>query len=139
MKNILTIICVLVAMAASAQSTSPRWSTAKNGDNTGRIFTNKKVSKSDAAGNDTLTITPSSSYYYVTATVADTVTYGIAVTEAYFGDKCIIVASGTTKKVKFYGSNVLSAGTATTSTNGRAVIEFIFDGAKWVEAYRTVQ
>lgn len=139
MKKLIFAALIFAGFTASAQSTSPRWSTASNGDNTGRVFTNKKVSKSDAAGNDSLTITPSASYYYVTATITDSVSYTIAVSQAYFGDKLTIIASGTSKLIKFYGSNVLSKGNATTSSNGRAVINFIFDGSKWVESYRTVQ
>lgn len=139
MKHIIFAILIFAGFTASAQSTSPRWGTLKNEDNTGRVFTNKKIAQNDAAGNDSLTIKPNASYTYVTATVTDSVSYTIGVTTSYFGDKIILIASGTTKKVKFYGTNVLSTGTATTSSNGRAIIEFIFDGSKWVEAFRTVQ
>jgi hypothetical protein len=141
MKNILTIICVLVAMAASAQSTSPRFGTAKNEDRTYRALYLTKTTLTDAAGNDTLSIKPNAftAYYALAAVDSTTIKVGSTAT-SYYGDCIKLVVTGTSGKiVKFIGTNLLTAGTATLSSNGRAVVCLVFDGTKWVEQSRVVQ
>jgi hypothetical protein len=52
----------------------------------------------------------------------------------------VLLVSGTSgDKLKFTGANWLSAGVATLSSGAVAVIEFVFNGAKWQEKTRTVQ
>lgn len=140
MKNILFIAFVLFGLNASAQSTSPRFGTTASRDNTFRTLTNKLTSVTETAGNDTLTYTPSAFNSYYKLTMTDSTTFSIAATtSSYFGDQITIVASGTSGDLlKFTGSNLLTAGTATFTTNERAVITLIFDGAKWVEKARSV-
>ena len=141
MKNLIVIIALFIGVSVSAQSTSPRFGTAKNQDNTYRVLTLKKAAIVDAAGNDTVSVVPSAYMSYVTCDAVDSVTVKIgSVASSYFGDNLQLIVSGTSgKKVKFIGSNLLTAGTATLSSNGRAVITFVFDGAKWVESARVVQ
>lgn len=142
MKNLIVIIALFIGVSVFAQSTSPRFGTLKNQDNTYRVLTLKKSAIVDAAGNDTVSITPSAFCSYVTCTALDSVTVKIgSVASSYFGDNFQLIVSGTSGKiVKFIGTATLLAnGTATLSSNGRAVITFVFDGAKWVESARVVQ
>lgn len=141
MKNLIVIIALFIGVSVSAQSTSPRFGTLKNQDNTYRVLTLKKAAIVDAAGNDTVSVSPNAFFSYVTCDAVDSVTVKIgSVANSYFGDNIQLIVSGTSgKKVKFIGSNLLTAGTATLSSNGRAVVTFVFDGAKWVESARVVQ
>lgn len=142
MKKLLFILAAMVAVfAANAQSTTPRWGSGPNNDNTGRVLTWKYQSITDAAGADSVTLVPSA--YNSTIRVALTDSFFFkspSVKQSFAADVLTIVASGASgTKVKFAGSNFISAGTATLSTGGRAVVTFIFDGAKWVEQSRVVQ
>ena len=145
MKKLLSLVFLMCfVFAAIGQSTSPRWGTTANADNTGRVITYKLVTVTDAAGNDTVFVNTNASKTYYKVAALDSINFKVkGVTKAYFGDEIIIVAqAGTgTPKIKFSTSTGLwlSAGTATMSTNKRAIIRFIFDGAKWVESSRYVQ
>lgn len=141
MKNIIfAVIAMFAVNVAFAQSTSPRFGTTAGRDNTDRIKTNGLTTVSDAAGNDTVAFRPTKFHNYYFLTVADSVTFSVSsVANSYKADEIIMVATGTSGDLlKFTGSNLLTAGTATFTTNGKAIIRFIFDGAKWVEASRSV-
>ncbi len=142
MKKLFALIAFVFAVAVvNAQSTSPRFGTAKNQDNTGRVLTYTYNTWTDAQGADSTAITPNAyqSYYRVALVDSFTVKNPV-VTRSYAGDRITIIASGASGKfLKFTGSNWISGGTATLSSGGRAVISFVFDGAKWVEAGRVVQ
>ena len=141
MKKLLFIALVLIGINSFAQSTSPRFGTKKNQDNTGRILTFGYSSIADATGADSIAVTPN--YYKVVyrVTLTDSFTFKQpVVTSSFAGDNITIVASGASgTKVKFNGTDWLTSGTATLSSVGRAVIDLVFDGAKWVESNRTVQ
>ena len=143
MKKLFSIIAlsIFTVAAVNAQSTSPRFGTAKNQDNTGRVLTYAYTTWTDAAGADSTTVTPNAwQTIYRVALTDSFYVKSPSVGRSYAGDNVVIVASGSSgAKLKFAGTNWISAGTATLSGGGRAVIKFIFDGAKWVEAYRTVQ
>jgi hypothetical protein len=143
MKKLIAIYVLFFVVIAGAcgQSTSPRFATAKNGDNTGRVITYKYVSVTDVAGADTAAVAPSAGVTTVRVSALDSVAINInSLKASYAADIIRIVASGASgNKVKFVGSNVITAGTATLSSGARAVITLIFDGAKWVEAGRVVQ
>ena len=143
MKKLLSIYVLLfvVIWGACGQSTSPRFATAKNGDNTGRVINYGYVTVTDTAGADTANISTIYGVTTIRVTAIDSITINInSVTSAYAADVINIVASGASgKKIKIIGTNVVTAGTATLSSNLRAVISFIFDGAKWVESSRVVQ
>lgn len=141
MKNIIVIFVLFCSLSVVAQSTSPRFGTLKNQDNTYRVLTLKKSAIVDAAGNDTLSVSPNAFYSYVTCTAVDSFSVKIgSAANSYFGDNVQLIVSGSSgAKVKFVGSLIKSAGTATLSSNGRAIISFIFDGAYWVESARVVQ
>lgn len=142
MKNfILSFVAIFAFVAVNAQSTSPRFGTTASSDNTGRVLTYKYQSISDATGADSALLVPSAYNTTVRLTLTDSFYFkSPSVKQSFAGDGMEVVASGASgTKVKFAGTNFQSAGTATLSTGGRAVISFIFDGAKWVESGRVVQ
>lgn len=141
MKKLIFILFSVCIFNAVAQSTSPRFGTASNKDNTYRTLTNKLVTVTDAAGADTVTIATTGYNNLVKIAALDSLTLGSpTVTKCYLGDQMTLLVTGTSgDKLKFTGSNWVSAGTATLSSGLKAVITFIFDGAKWVESSRVVQ
>lgn len=138
---LLTVAAVLLATTVSAQSTTPRFGTTPNQDNTGRVLTYKFVGKTDVAGADTLKTIPSAWHTIYRVALLDSLAIQpTSLTKCYVGDQITVIASGTSGDfIKFIGSNWISAGNATLSTGLRAVVRFVFDGAKWVEVSRVVQ
>ena len=136
------IAALLVASSAMSQSTSPRFATTKNGDNTGRVLTYGYVNLTDAAGADSVVLNPRfyQSYYQIVLLDSFTLKQP-TLTSSYAGDHITIIctAASGTPFLKFSGSNWVTTGKATLSTNLRAVIDLIFDGSKWVEQNRVVQ
>lgn len=142
MKKLISFLLVCFAfVAVNAQSTSPRFGTAKNDDNTGRVLTYRYVTLTDATGADSVSLYPSAySNTYRVALTDSLFIKGPTVTASYASDHITFVASGSSgSKLKFDTANFISAGAATLSTSGRAVINFIFDGVKWVEYSRVLQ
>lgn len=140
-KLIALIVFVVAAFAVNAQSTTPRFGTAKNQDNTGRVLTYAYQTATDTQGADSLLLNPNAWKTTVRITMLDSFCMkNPVVTRSYAGDNIVIIASGANgTKLKFSGANYLTSGTATLSSVGRAVISLVFDGAKWVEVSRTVQ
>lgn len=148
-KYIFLILSIgLLISCAFAQSTTPRFGTTKNQDNTGRILTYKFVSTADATGADTVKLVPSAweTLIIPSATIKDSLSYSLSsITNCYAGDIMICSftnSSGSGHKIKFVGSNWQfgSSGSSITLTaSKRANITFAFDGAAWVEISRIVQ
>ena len=136
------VACLLFATAGFSQSTTPRYGTTPNQDNTGRILTFRFVTLTDAAGADSVVARPRDYETTYRVTLVDSFTFKQPViTSCYAGDYVTIIASAAsgTPKLKFIGSNWITAGSATLSTGLRAVIRLVFDGSKWVEVSRVVQ
>ena len=141
MKKVLFILSIIFATNAIAQSTSPRFGTTKNKDNTFRTLTNKLVSVTDVDGADSVTLSPSGYNNLINVSALDSLTFkSPTVTNCYLGDELTMVIVGTSgDKIKFTGTTWVSAGTATLSSGLNAVIRFVFNGNEWVEASRVVQ
>ncbi|MEI8111172.1 MAG: hypothetical protein WCH59_09305 [Chitinophagia bacterium] len=144
MKKLFSLLFLMAfAFAVNAQSTSPRFGTKKNDDNTGRVVTYGYQTFADAAGADSITVTPNFFLSTYRVTLLDSLTVRNAVvTRSFAGDQIRFVVSAASGSpfIKFTGANWLTTGTATLSgTNKRAVIQFIFDGVRWVEMSRVVQ
>lgn len=152
MKNIIVLLVSLVSIFAftthvSAQSTVPRWGSGTGGynpawGNTGDNLNYKYFAYSDATAADTFKIRPNAYCTVVFFTLKDSLKIQVPSTvNCYLGDelKIICTAPSGTPFLNFTGSNFQTAGKATLSTGLRAVIDLVFDGAKWVEAYRVVQ
>jgi hypothetical protein len=141
MKKLFSFLFVLFAfVAVNAQSTSPRFGTAKNQDNTGRALNYSLVSVTDAAGADSVVAKPNAWETVYKVAAVDSITFKQpVVTNSYYGDQITIMVTGTSgNKVKFTGTNWVSAGTATLSSGLNATISFRFNGTKWVEQSRVV-
>jgi hypothetical protein len=132
---------VAITVASFAQSVTPRYGTAKNQDNTGRVLTYNYLSVTDATGADSTVSFPNAYQTTYTVSMRDSLTFKQPnVTTSYATDKIEIIAIGASGTIlKFYGSYWKSSGSATLSTNGRAVVDFVFDGTYWVETNRNVQ
>lgn len=142
MKKLFSLLFLIAIVAlANAQSTTPRFGTAKNDDNTGRVLTYKFFAVTDAAGADSIVAVPRAWQTNYRVSLTDSLTFKQPnITYSYAGDNIRIIASGASgTKVKFYGTYWQSAGTATLGSTGKAIIEFVFDGTNWIEAGRYVQ
>lgn len=140
-KLIILLVSIVLALGVSAQSTSPRFATAKNGDNTARVLTYKVATATDATGADTIVlVTNAYQTIYKISTKDSLVLKQPTITNAYYGDRLTIILTSTsgTPKTLFTGSYWKSSGTATLSTGLRGVIEFVFDGGYWVESNRSI-
>lgn len=141
MKNLLFSLMLLFAfVSVNAQSTSPRFGTTKNSDNTGRVLTYKVATVTDAAGADSVVIAPNAFETIYKVAALDSLTFkSPTVVNSYYGDQVTLQVIGTSgNKIKFTGTNWVSAGTATLSSGLNAIITFRFNGAKWVEQSRVV-
>ena len=141
MKKLISFLIAIIAIVSvNAQSTSPRWGSAKNEDNTGAVLTWKYTTLNDAIGADSVIIAPNAYTSVYKFTVVDSIYFKTPVLKnSYLGDNISLIATGSKGgKIKFASTNLVTSGTATLSSGGKAVIKFIFDGAKWVESDRSV-
>jgi len=144
MKKFLGIIVLMLAvLLVSAQSTSPRFGILKSQDNTGRSLNYNYVTATDAAGFDSIKTAPNAYETIYNLTIStDSLRFGSpSLTKCATGDiiKIIVQSASTGKKLTFKSPYIVGQGTITTTTKGKAVVSFIFDGAKWVELYRLAQ
>ena len=144
MKNLFIVLFALVSVTATAQSTSPKFGTTPNNDNTGRALTYGYKAITDAAGADSTTLVLS--MYSSTVKIALTDSFCLkspTVKNSNVGDRLTIIATGASgNKLKFVTASsnwIAASSSATLSSNGRSVINFVFDGAKWVEEARVTQ
>ena len=144
-KFILILLAFAIGLTSViAQTTTARYATPTNNDNTGRALNYKTIAYRDTTGADSLVIKPNAYETLVKLTMKDSLTLGAPTTTGcYFGDKIIIllISPSGTPKLKFstYLSKWNTAGTATMSTGLRGAITLIFDGAKWVETSRAIR
>lgn len=141
MKKILILsIIMIMGMCAFSQSTSPRFGTTKNQDNTFRTLTNVKIGYTFVSGADTIKLNPNAFQTFVMPdSLADSLLVRFTpITRSYFGDRVFFtaIAKGSSRKVKFYATNLSAGATLTCLQNKRVTITFMFDGIKWVEISR---
>lgn len=155
MKKIFAIIVALLfvgSISVNAQRTFPRYGTATNQNQT---FGGQKLSYrviADVAGGtaDTFRIVANSLHTDVKMTVTDVVAVYLSPLPAFYGDIAVFNianTAGTGHIVYFSGAggaanpySVGSGGTSIALTSAKnATIAFQFNGAQWVELYRTVQ
>lgn len=122
-------------------STSARFSSAVNADNTDRIRTNEYLAPAYATP---LAVTPTKSYTLVkpgALTGALTITAGVgsSTTPPYVGDRLefLFSASGADRIVTF-STGFSTAGTLTVVSAKKGSASFVFDGATWVEVGRAL-
>lgn len=137
----LGITMMMACNDTNAQSTSPRFGTTAGRDNTFRPLKLAYTTLTDAAGADSTTLVPTRFDNVYRVAMTDSLYFkSPTVTNCYAGDRMTIIATGDSgDKLKFAGTNFITAGTATLSSSGAAVINLVFSGAKWIEASRVVQ
>jgi hypothetical protein len=134
MKRIISILTVimLVAFTATAQTTTPRFGTTKNQDNTGRVLTYGYSAPAYAAS---IAIKPNA--YETTvkfATLTGALTLTSTNTSCYAADKLslIFVADGTNRVVTF-STGFASGGNITVNSGTTMTVNFAFNGSGWVQ------
>lgn len=143
-KIIFLLLAVALTSAAIAQNTRPRFSTSTYGREVGSKL-NAYKAVTDAAGNDTAVLKPQAGKTIVIVAVVDSVTFQFSsVANSYLGDEVVIIAtnaSGSSHRIKVAATNAVpaSSGDVTLASTLGAVIRYIFNGVKWVEASRAVQ
>lgn len=148
MKKLVSIIllsCMTLALSvaipktSSAQVTTPRYDATSG--NTGLIIDYGYKAYTDAQGADSVILVPTYANNLIKITMTDSFYLKSPVVKySYLGDRLVIIAKGSSgNKLKFAGTNFVTTGTATLSSAGEAILELIFDGAKYVEKSRTVQ
>lgn len=140
-KLLFELAFTFLAITSFAQSTLPRFGTKSNQDNTFRTLPLHFFAIRDTTGFDSVNVRPSGYENIYTIHLLDSFSIATPVIVTSFcGDKIqfqVQGASGT--KLQFKGSNWITTGTATLSTKGRAIIDFVFDGTNYTEVTRTVQ
>ena len=148
MKKIISILVLMVmfTIGANAQSTTSRFGTGRNQDNTGRVTTYNFVSTNDAAGNDTIFVTPNAweTNIIPSSAITDSVNIKLNLTKCYLGDNIRVVVSkgsgsGAIRFPSTYFINDATANRYTIAANKVAVFEFIFNGSKFMMTNKTVQ
>lgn len=136
-KLFLIAILGLFASCAVAQKTYPRFGITSNNDNTGRVLNWGYLAPTQSA---TMVISPNkydNLYALNTLTLSPVVQF--TATNGYLGDRITIiaVASAATRTITMQGSVLNSASTFTIASGKKSTIQFIFDGANYVETART--
>lgn len=146
MKKIIFLLFALsFTVALNAQNVLPRFTTATYGRTVGAQL-NAYVAVVDTAGADTSYLYPKAGKTIVKLSVADSIAIKFtSVKNSYVGDEVVVIAtnaSGSSHVIKFLSTNSEPASTGgriTLASTLGAVIRYVFNGVKWVEASRTVQ
>jgi hypothetical protein len=145
MKKFIGIIILLLSVSLlSAQSTVPRFGVNPlHQGNTGFSLTYAYVAQTDVAGYDSVKVAPNAYETIYNLTIStDSLRFGSPnCTASHLGDVMRVIVQGTAtgKTLTFKSPYIIGQGTLTTTTKMKAVISFIFDGAKWVETGRLAQ
>lgn len=121
-------------------STIARFSSAPGSDNTARILNHEYLTPAYAAA---ITINPTKSKTLVNVaalTGAITINAGVgsASSAPYVGDELVLLFTSAAIQVITFGTGFLSTGTLSTAAGKTANARFIFNGASWCEAGRTI-
>ena len=146
MKKVFFLLSILaVTFSAVAQNTIPRFQESAQKRQTINKL-NAYTTVTDTTGSDTAYLAPNAAKTIVKLSVKDSIAVKFSkVTNSYVGDEVLIIAtnaSGASHKIKILSTNTepsSSGGTVTLASTLGAVIRYVFNGAKWVEASRAVQ
>ena len=137
--SLLVLTSSLFTALCSAQSTSPRFGTVPNDDNTGRTLTYYYFTPTDVGFKDTAKITPHGFETFIqpTDSIKDTIVFRAYNTSSYVCDRMeaqfVGANAGTNKKIIF-GTGFSGPNTTISITSKTAYhITFIFDGNAWRE------
>lgn len=143
MKNLILLFLLAFTISVSAQSTNPKFSTTKYGDNTGKSLTYGVLAITPTS--TMVTVKPNFNFYQI-ATVATTSispTFTVSTTYSNKADQLdLLITSNATGTRTITFSTGFIANAATTQTlaaSKQAFFRFVFDGSKYVEVARSVQ
>lgn len=144
MKRLFSIIFLFsLSFSVIGQHTTPRFGTAPNQDNTGRVLTYNYQTYTFVSGVDSLKLVPNAFETFVNAgAMTDSLTIKFSnVKSSYVGDQVTIYGSGSgaSRKLKFDPTNCSVGVTLTAASSKYVSIKFVFDGAKWIEVSRFTQ
>ena len=141
MKKLVFLFASVIGVSCSfAQTTTPRFGMPPGDDNTGRVLTYGYKAATIATN---ISLLPK--YYETFFTVATTSispTFSANVSYSYLGDKMtVFIASNSTgTRTLTIGTNMIgSAATQTLAASKKAVFEFRFDGAKYIQTAFTAE
>jgi hypothetical protein len=150
-KYILLAILAVGMFTANAQSSTPRFGITKNSDATYRPLGFSYATYQDVASFDSINVTPKAytNVYKVSLLASDSLRCGYPInTFAKFGDHIKFIINGSNGSKFTFGTNTSywsttgatlgTSNTVTLSGGAVAVIEFVFNGTKWVEYERSV-
>lgn len=142
-KYICSLLLFASAFVLSAQSTSPRFGTTANSDNTGRVIT---YGTATVTPTSTMVTIPAQKTFYKMVTVASvsiSPTFTAAISSSYKADQMdlVILAEATGTRTITLSTNFIAnaATTQTLAASKQATFRFVFDGSKWVEVARSIQ
>lgn len=148
MKKIIFLFAALIlsVAGANAQSTTPRFGTTKNSDNTGRVLTYKLVTTNDAAGNDTISVTPNAWETIIrpSSNITDSVNIKAVLTNCQLGDYLTVIinkgsGAGAVRFPSAYFITPLATQRYTIAASKTNIFRFQFNGVKFIEIGKTVQ
>lgn len=133
MKKFLSIAFIgLFALASSAQITTPRFGTAKNQDNTGRVLTYGYAAPAYAS-----TYTVVANAYETTIVMGQLTgaqTLSATVTNCHVADKLNVMFIGDgSDRIVTFSTGFTSGGNITVSANTKVTVYFVFNGIGWVQ------
>ncbi len=145
MKKLILIALVAFSFTAIAQSTGTRFGATKNKDNTGAILNYKVVTTDDAAGNDTIAVTPNAWETIIrpASNITDSVNIKAVLTNCKTGDKLTVYVTkgsgaGAIRFPSAYFITSTSTQRCTLTASKSAVFVFLFNGVKFIETARLV-
>jgi len=147
MKKITALLfLVAISLTTFAQSKTPRFGTAKNQDNTGRVLTYALATTNDAAGNDTISITPNAweTILRPSSNLTDSVNIRAYLTKAKLGDYLTVIinkgsGAGGVRFMSTYFVNDVSTNRYTIAASKTNIFKFQFNGVKWIMIGKTIQ
>lgn len=147
MKKITALLfLVAISLVTFAQSTTPRFGIAKNQDNTGRVLTYALATTNDAAGNDTISITPNAweTILRPSSNLTDSVNIRAYLTKAKLGDYLTVIinkgsGAGGVRFMSTYFVNDVSTNRYTIAASKTNIFRFQFNGVKWIMIGKTIQ
>lgn len=131
-KILIALSLLILSSAVLGQYTTPRFGTAKNQDNTGRVLTYKFARPDYAA---TVALGPNAyetTYVFDTLTGALTLTSSVASSHAADKLSLVFVADGTNRVVTF-STGFTSGGNITVNSGTKMTVNFVFNGIGWVQ------
>ncbi len=147
MKKITALLFLIaISLVTFAQSTTPRFGIAKNQDNTGRVLTYALATTNDAAGNDTISITPNAweTILRPSSNLTDSVNIRAYLTKAKLGDYLTVIinkgsGAGGVRFMSTYFVNDVSTNRYTIAASKTNIFKFQFNGVKWIMIGKTIQ